>query len=199
MSPLVVDVDGTLVLTDTLWEAFLVTLRKRPWAAVKALFYLPKGRAVFKVCIAEITPLEISRLPYNLDLLLYLASETGRKRRLILATGAPRGIANAIAAHFGLFEAVLCSDCNINLTGKRKAAAIKDYLNGAQFAYAGNSRSDLAVWAEAEAAVVVNARPSILRKIQKLGVRIDCEIPTTQSPIRLVCRRFFRPSRSCSS
>ncbi len=186
-APLIVDLDGTLVLTDTLHEAFLALLRVNPWLAFTALFSIPQGRAKFKERIAEVTPLELARLPYNSDLVLYLKSQG--HRRLILATGAPRKIAAAVAAHLGIFECVLCTEGKINLTGERKAVAIAKYLNGGGFVYAGNSRADLPVWARAKAALVVNASPSLAREVNKLGINIDREFPRSVSPWRLLFRR----------
>jgi len=187
LPPLIVDLDGTLVLTDTLHEAFLALLRANPWLAFRALFAIPKGRAHFKERVADITPLELANLPYNPDLLLYLKSQ--RNRRLILATGAPRKIAAAVAAHLGIFDSVLCTEGKINLTGERKAAAIAVHLKGGCFMYAGNSRADVPIWAKCEAALVVNASPSLLREVHKLGIAIHREFPRNVSPWRLLFRR----------
>lgn len=186
VSPLVVDLDGTLVLTDTLHEAFLALLRANPWRAFKALFSIPKGRAEFKQRVAEVTPLQLARLPYNRDLVVYLESQ--RHRRLILATGAPRKIAAAVAQHLGIFESVLCTDGAVNLTGERKAAAISEYLSGGVFVYAGNSRADLPIWAKSQSALIVNASSSILREVNRLGINVDREFPRTVSPWRLLFR-----------
>ena len=66
---LVIDLDGTLVHTDTLHEAFLALFRARPFAAIKSLFAIPRGRAAFKQRVAELTPLECRHLPFNEELL----------------------------------------------------------------------------------------------------------------------------------
>ena len=184
---LVIDLDGTLVHTDTLHEAFLALLRTRPFSAVKALFAIPRGRAAFKHRVAELTPLECQHLPFNQELLSYLASQKGR--RVILATGAPRKIADSVAAHCGLFETVLCSEDGINLTGRNKAAAISRYLNSGAYIYAGNSKADFAVWAEAEGALVVNASAAIRAQVQKAGIKVAKEFPRSASPVRLLFRK----------
>jgi phosphoserine phosphatase len=181
-----VDLDGTLVLTDTLHEAFLALLKINPWAAFTALFSLPRGRSRFKERVAELTPLEFAHLPFNRELIQYL--KTQGNRRLILATGAPRKVALAIADHLGIFESVLCTEGAINLTGERKATAIVNYLDGDGFVYAGNSRADLPIWARAKSALVVNASPAVLREIHKLGISVDREFPRTASPWRLLFR-----------
>ena len=51
--PLVVDLDGTLIATDTLWECLVVLLRQRPWDVARTPLWLLGGRASFKRRIAE--------------------------------------------------------------------------------------------------------------------------------------------------
>lgn len=46
--PLAVDLDGSLVRTDTLWETLFALLRNQPFALIAALFSLRHGRAAFK-------------------------------------------------------------------------------------------------------------------------------------------------------
>ena len=81
----------------------------------------------------------------------------------MLATGADRRIAEAVARHLALFDLVLASDGRTNLTGRAKLAAIRERLDGAPFAYVGNSRKDLEVWCEAASGICVNTRPSVAR------------------------------------
>jgi len=160
--PVVVDLDGTLVVTDTTLLCMLV-LRRRPLRLLQALSRLPRGRAAVKARLAAAAGLDPTLLPYNNELLLYLRELRAAGRMLLLATGADRRIADAVAHHLGLFEAVLASDGRTNLTGRRKLAAIAQYLGGAAFAYIGNSRADLAIWSEAASGVCVNARPRVAR------------------------------------
>ena len=43
--PLAVDMDGTLIRTDMMWESFVRLLRRNPLLAVISLFALVRGRA----------------------------------------------------------------------------------------------------------------------------------------------------------
>ena len=47
-SPLCVDLDGTLIRTDLLWESLLALLKQRPLSIFQLPFWLLKGRAYFK-------------------------------------------------------------------------------------------------------------------------------------------------------
>ena len=51
--PLCVDLDGTLVRTDTLMESVLLLIKLQPWAVLLMPFWLLRGRAAFKQRIAE--------------------------------------------------------------------------------------------------------------------------------------------------
>ncbi len=73
----------------------------------------------------------------------------------MLATGTPRKFAEAIAAHLGLFDAVLATDGPHNLTSGRKRAALVEAYGDGGFDYAGNSRHDLKVFDAAREAIVV--------------------------------------------
>ena len=50
--PLCVDLDGTLIKTDLLWESLLALLKQRPLSIFQLPFWLLKGRAHFKHEIA---------------------------------------------------------------------------------------------------------------------------------------------------
>jgi 4-hydroxybenzoate polyprenyltransferase len=76
-------------------------------------------------------------------------------RRIILATGTPRKFAEAIAAHLGIFDAVMATDGLHNLTSGRKRKVLSDLYGDGGFDYIGNSRHDLKVFDAARAALVV--------------------------------------------
>jgi hypothetical protein len=167
--PLVVDLDGSLVCTDTLLECVLV-LARRPLRLLFALSALRHGKARLKEALAETADLDAGLLPYNRELLAYLRAERARGRLLVLATGADRKTAEAVARHLELFDRVLASDGRTNLTGRAKLAAIRGSVGGIPFTYIGNSRVDLAVWREAASAICVNTRPRVVRAAARATV-----------------------------
>jgi phosphoserine phosphatase len=140
--------------------------------ALMALVSIPKGKARFKLVVANGAPFDAAALSYRQDLLAWLRSERASGRRLILATGADSKIANAVSRHLGLFEAVIASDGRINMTGERKASEIRRYLDNAPFLYAGDSRSDMKIWALSEAAIVINPHPDRVAALQQAGIPV---------------------------
>ena len=166
--PLVVDLDGTLLRTDSLWESVILLARRRWYALGLIPVWLLRGKAYFKWRLAELVDLPVASLPYNEPFLTFLKAERARPRRLILATGANEKIAHAIAAHLGLFDHVLASDQTVNLSGSNKLAKIQAVLAGQSFDYAGNDRVDLSVWHRARRAILVNPTTSVLLHAPRL-------------------------------
>lgn len=165
--PLAVDLDGTLVRTDTLHENLLVLFKQAPWLLLLVPLWVLKGKAFFKAEVARRAALDAACLPYNEELLVFLREEKARGRRLVLATAADRRIADGVAAHVGLFSDVFASDGTVNLSGARKLARLKEALG--TFDYAGNDGVDVPLWRESRQVVVVHAPAGVLKQARGLG------------------------------
>jgi 4-hydroxybenzoate polyprenyltransferase len=160
--PLCVDLDGTLVKSDTLVDSLLLLVRTRPLDALKTPLWALRGKANLKREVTARVTLNVEHLPYNRPLLEYLMAQRGEGRKLYLATGADAGLADRIARHLNIFEGVLSSDGTTNLTGSNKLAGFRSRFAG-DFDYIGNARPDLPLLAAA--AVPMLANPN-------LGLRI---------------------------
>lgn len=174
-STLVVDLDGTIIRSDTLLEAMVRAVRHDPLDAFRMLLWLSGGRAAFKARVAERTAFAPDHLPYDEELLEYLRAQRNRGRRIILATAADARLAVTVAAHLGVFDEVLCSDGTTNLKGAKKLALIRERI-GDKFVYAGDSAADLPIWKAAEAAVLVGASAGLARQVRR-QTAIEREFP----------------------
>ena len=154
---LCVDLDGTLLLTDSLHEQLVRLLSSRPQSLWSMVGWLRQGRAHFKAEVASRVELDPALLPYNPSLLAYLQEQKQAGRRLVLATAAHRRVAEPIAAHLGLFDDVMCTDGEHNLRGPAKADALRQRFGEQGYSYVGNDAHDLPVWAGARRALVVSA------------------------------------------
>ena len=74
-----------------------------------------------------------------------------------------QALAQAVAGHLGLFETVLASDGERNLTRETKARVLEERFGRSGFDYAGSDRDDLPVWRRARRGVLVNAAPGVDR------------------------------------
>jgi 4-hydroxybenzoate polyprenyltransferase/phosphoserine phosphatase len=162
--PLVVDLDGTLIKTDLLWESFVRLLKKNPLWLFAALFWWAHGRAFLKQQLAARVTIDPAILPYDEKFLAWLREQKSRGRKIILATASDLKLAKPVADHTGLFDEVLASDGKTNLRSANKLKALTEKFGARGFDYAGNSSADLAVWRGAREAIVVNAGASLVKK-----------------------------------
>jgi len=169
LAPLVVDLDGTLVSTDTLVESLTRLAKHSPLAFFAALVRLLAGRAAFKRAVAAHVQIDAQLLPYRLDLLDYLRQQKQSGRKLVLATAAHRSIAAAVASHLELFDLVLATDDDLNLKGANKLAAIRQQV-GERYVYVGDSAVDMPIWRAAEAAVLVDVGPKLAAEVQRVAL-----------------------------
>jgi len=161
--PLCVDLDGTLVRTDLLHEAALDLAKRNPLAFLKAPFWLRQGKAMLKHRVADLSQLDVSRLPYRSEVLELIKSARSQGRPVVLATAAAPQIAHAIAGHLQLFDDVVCSDESSNLSPHVKVRKLVERYGEKNFDYVGSSRADLPVWRAARHVIVVSNNDRLFR------------------------------------
>jgi len=166
--PLCVDLDGTLVKSDTLVDSLLGLLRTRPALLLALPGRLLRGKAALKAFVTESISLDVAHLPYNRKLLLFLQQQRREGRAIYLATGADIALARRIAGHLGIFSDVLGSDGVTNLTSVSKLEGLRKCLGPGEFDYIGNGVPDLPLLTHANVAMVAN--PSLILSI-RLRVR----------------------------
>jgi len=186
--PLAVDLDGTVVLTDSLIESILLLFKKNPLYIFCMLTWLLRGVAHMKKQIAYRVAMDVSSLPYHMNLLYYLRNQRQEENRpLILATGADEIIARQIADYLHIFDRVLASDGDTNLSGVRKRDLLVMEFGAGGFDYVGNSRKDLPVWRAARRAFVVGSPGSIqyaFAQMSNVERTFECEQPDWRTCLR---------------
>jgi 4-hydroxybenzoate polyprenyltransferase len=173
-APLCVDLDGTLVKTDTLVDSVLALARQNPRALLQIPGWLAKGKAAFKQHVTSAVTLDVSVLPYNEPLMHFLVEQRAAGRPIYLATAADRNLADRIAAHHPIFAGVLASEGGLNLAGENKLAAFREHF-GEDFCYIGNARPDLPILSSCVEPMVANPTAGLmagLRAAKVLPARI---------------------------
>lgn len=155
-TPLVVDLDGSLIRTDLLVESLLSFVRKNPLKFLSPLLWLIDGKANLKRRLAEATSIDATTLPYNDEILELIKQERNAERTVVLATASHEILANKVANHLGLFDTVLATSGETNLSAKRKRDVLVERYGVRGFDYVGNSYDDLPVWKACGEAVLVN-------------------------------------------
>jgi 4-hydroxybenzoate polyprenyltransferase len=152
--PLVLDADGTFLRTDMLFEAFWGGLGRAPFQTLGALRHL-NDLALLKAELARISQIRVDLLPINEGVLTMARAAQAEGREVCLASASDEVQVRALAAQYGLSERVFASDGVTNLKSRAKADALTRAFGRSGFDYAGNSKADLAVWQQADHAIVV--------------------------------------------
>lgn len=173
--PLAVDLDGTLILSDTFHEGLVALAKQSPRSLPLLVRTLPLGKAAVKRAVVQRVVLDPALLPYNQDFLDYLRAERRAGRRIGLFTAADQSIADAVASHLGCFDVVRGSDGTHNLSGAAKAVAIEEEF-GPVYAYAGDSAVDIPIFNKAAAAVLVGSKVRKLTSLQP-SAKIEAKFP----------------------
>lgn len=152
---LCVDLDGTLIHGNLVWECVLALLKTRPITLLFIPFWLLHGRSYLKRQLASRVCFDPARLSYRTEVLDLLGQERRAGRRLALVTAADRELARSVSDYLGLFDEVHGSDGRVNLKGRTKGEFLADRFAACGFDYVGDSVADLEVWRLARAAYVV--------------------------------------------
>jgi 4-hydroxybenzoate polyprenyltransferase len=157
--PLCVDLDGTLVRTDCLWENAVQILFRHPRRLVGILLGFWRGKAWIKQQIAQAIPLPVESLPYNAEVIDLIKRAKSAGRKIVLVTASDQLMADGVAAHLKLFDEAIGSDGATNLKGKAKAELLEKKFGKGGFDYAGDAAVDIPVWEAARHAYAVNPAP----------------------------------------
>lgn len=188
---LAVDLDGTLLRSDMLYESYWAAQSAHWHAPLVALRGLARGRSALKRDLAALCDIDVTRLPYNEEVVDFVRQWRDRGGRTILVTASDQGFADRIARHLDLFDEVAGSDGTTNLKGPAKAAFLVSRYGEGGYAYVGDSPADLPVWQSAGGIVAVAPSPSLARKIRALDSSAD--IIAASRPAGKAALRALRP------
>jgi len=175
---LCVDLDGTLIKSDSLFDAVCQFLRRNPARFWQLGLWLAGGRARLKAEVARRAPLDAALLPYNSDLLRYLQDERHKGRQIYLTTGADGSLAERVAQRLGIFAGVLASDGSTNLTSAKKLDRLKTCFG--EFDYIGNSCADLPLLVGAHLAMVANPTLNLRIALHLRRIPVACSFQDKQ-------------------
>jgi len=167
--PLVVDLDGTLVRSDLLYESFFDTAILGIRFTFGTFQSLILGKAAVKRYLAAASMLDYTTLPYESCVIDLIREAKAQGRSVYLATASDERHAQAISAHLNLFDGYFASDGRENLSGLTKAEILVTRFGEKGFDYIGNDRSDLPVWGRARKAYHVRISSMLKRRLMALN------------------------------
>ena len=197
--PLCVDLDGSLIKSDTLQESIVLLARSAPWQLLLLPLWLLRGRSYLKHRLAQAVAIDPALLPYNAEFLEYIRSCRHDGRTIVLVTAADERIASAVSNHLGLFTEVFSSSpAAVNLKGRRKRDVLNERFGSGNFDYAGNSSADMPIWECARRAVLVHAPWWASRVLRSHHIDIERTFSSGVHPLRALVKaaRVYRGSRT---
>lgn len=169
VTPLVVDLDGTLIRTDLLYQSLFSFIKERPLQLLAPFFWLAKGKSHLKTELANRVSIDVSVLPYEPAVIALIEGEKAKQRPVILATASHKIYADQIAEHLNLFDRVIATDGSHNISSHAKRDVLVEEFGHGGFDYAGNSHADVPVWESAGKAYLVNPERGVEKRALKKG------------------------------
>jgi 4-hydroxybenzoate polyprenyltransferase/phosphoserine phosphatase len=186
-TPLVVDLDGTLIKSDLLFEAIFRCLGKNPAAVFPLLRTLLKGKAHFKEALARTVQFDPELLPYDQTILRLIHEARSAGRPVYLASASNGRFVAAVVGHLGVFTGWFGSDASTNVSGQNKARLLVATFGERGYDYIGNGRADVPVWAKASKGIGIRTSARLTRKLAADGIDV---IDTPKAPLAAWLKLF---------
>lgn len=168
-TPLVVDVDGTLVASDLLLEGISRLAAASPLRLLLLPWWLARGRAYLKRQVSRASSVRPESVPMNDSVLREVRHALEADRQVWLASGADDGVVAPFADRIGA-TGIIASDGTTNLIANKKARVLVGKFGVGGFDYIGNGRQDVPVWAQCRHALGVALSEGVRRRLQRMGL-----------------------------
>ncbi len=166
---LIVDLDHTLIDTDLLVKSSFGVLRKSPWLILHYFLWLSKGKGYLKDQLVRRFEINVTHLPYNKTVINYVRQRKDEGNRVILATASHKNYAFAIAKYLQLFDDVMATNKDLNLSSYIKAEKLIERFGEGNFDYVGDHMRDLPVWEASKLSIIVNASRRVISRTEHLN------------------------------
>lgn len=190
--PLVVDLDGTLIKSDLLFETASALIIKSPAKLFHIIRLALSSRSLLKSYLAESVAIDPSLLPFNQEVIALLKDEKLKGRKIILATASNSIPANLTATHLNLFDEIFASEKNLNLKSHDKKQLLEIKFGKGGFDYIGNDYADIPIWKSARKAYLVSTSRQLISRVNRIG-NLDAVIHSGKPPLLQPLIKSMRP------
>ena len=162
-----VDLDGTFIQSDMLYESFCYCFFKNPFIVFCCVYWLLIGGKVkLKAELASrynFDPLTICKNKAVIEQIIRIRTENGKT---YLVSASDESIVKKFYLSYSdLFDDYFATTDGVNLSSKNKASFLTQKFGIHGFEYIGNSNDDIAVWNACSYAYCVNKDRSLFNKI----------------------------------
>jgi phosphoserine phosphatase len=182
---LMVDLDHTLIDTDLLFESSKSAFKKNPLLIFIYPFWLMRGKGYLKTRLLKYFKLEPSQLNTHSTVIDYIKSRKKSGDLIILATASHQVYAQQIFDYLApLFDGVMASDANFNLSSHHKAQKLVERFGYQKFDYIGDHMRDLPVWEASNLAILANVSTRVINQTKHLPTQIlSTKAPKTNATL----------------
>lgn len=171
--PLILDIDGSLLLTDLLRENLWAALAKGFFATLWVVLTLIWFPARLKQRLRIIAVPDVGLLPVRASVLDMARKASSSGRPVILTSGADQMLVDKLAEHLEFEGTHYGSNGERNLTGTTKAEFLVEKFGDGGFDYVGNARPDLEVWRHARSIIAIAPGQKLSARIAMLGKPVE--------------------------
>lgn len=172
MKHLIVDLDGSLIKTDLLYEGFLSFFKNDLLAPFKCLYILMfNGLPALKKYIYLNSNISLETLPFNENVIKYIYEwKKENDGKVILCSASWHEYLKEISSSLKIFDDFYGTK-NKNLKGIAKLKKIRKegIFN---YDYIGDSKDDFVLWKNAKTAIIVDGKKKIRKKAALLNSKI---------------------------
>ncbi len=178
--PLIVDLDSTLIKTDTLHETLVQYIKNNIFnifSLIKWYFY---GKSYFKFRLSENITLKPEIFNYREEVLDLIRHEREKGNKIYLCSGASDKQVKSVFEYLEIFDDYFASTKDINLIREHKAAFLKERFGKKNYNYVGDSLDDLNSWENSKKVYTVSINSKVKQKLNKKNLK-PTEIVKSQS------------------
>lgn len=160
-----VDLDGTFIQTDMLYESFVYSFLRKPLIIFLCAFWIVfGGKTLLKKKLAQHFSFDPSILPINRSVFNLIKQKKCIGYKIYLVSASTDSIVRSIYKYYSdIFDGYYSTDSifanleNINLEGEVKAKFIQKEFCNCEVEYIGNSNADIEIWKICKKAYAVSA------------------------------------------
>ena len=185
-TPLILDLDGTLIRSDTSFDLSVEHVKRRWLIGIVELFFwfvASRSKAKRRLIDLYADDFDVENLPFT-ELLESDVFKTAETR--IIVSGSDDVIVQKIVAACDWADGGYGSTPDVNLIAQNKADLLKEKFPDG-FDYVGDSKSDLKVWPHTRQAYGFNVSKTIQRSAKQQGIALEV-LSEKPSPVRAIIK-----------
>lgn len=167
-----VDLDGTLLKSNFLWEAVSWLVKNKPLLTIKIPLWFFRGSGYLRIKIAESIDMKIEALLWNKDVLKFVENQKKSGHQIVLVTGVSKIFGDKVASHFKFFDRVFLAEERLSFFESEKLKKLNEEFGEKGFCYIGDSKKDIPILKQSFHGYVVGD-VSVFKKLKELNAQVS--------------------------